>query len=105
MQANPQAESRPRRGGHKSLALAALAVLNAALLLSLAGKFLPERTAQAQGQQRPSEYLIIPSRPIGLNQDVLYIMDTQTAVMVVAAFDQTRNRLDFAGPLAINDLR
>ena len=101
----PDAHAARRRGGVMSLAITALVVLNAALFLSLTGRLVAPNAAQAGTavQGRPSEYIMIPSRPLGLNQDVLYILDTQNASLAVAGFDPANNRIDFIAPMPLQD--
>lgn len=102
--------SAPRRGRRvasvKSLLLIALGVLNAALGLSLAGRMIAPNSAEATGQPgaRVSEYVMIPSRPLGVNQDVLYIMDADNTRLVVAGYDSTARppRIEFLGPFPLN---
>ena len=91
----------------KAAGIVALCVLNAALLLSLASRWLAPKTAHAgvaaQGA-RPSEYLLLPSRPIGMNQEVVYVLDTDNATLSVAAYNQTNNDIDFVAPLPLSEL-
>ncbi len=87
----------------KTLLLAALIVLNAVLALALM-RLAPPNAARAgaEVQGRVSDYLIIPSRPLGVSQDVLYILDTDNARLAVAGFDPATGRIDIVAPL---DLR
>lgn len=98
--------TRSRQNGLKSIVLVALAVLNAALVISLLGRFVAPNAAEAgnTAQGRASEYLIIPSRPLGVNQDVLYILDTDSGSLAVAGYDPTNNRIDFINPLRLRDV-
>lgn len=102
---NPTSAQPARPGSVKSLLLAALVVLNAALVLSLAGRMIAPNTAQATAAQgRVSEYVMIPSRPLGVNQDVLYILDTDNARLVAAGYDATGNRIEFLGPFPLREM-
>ena len=86
----------------KSLALWALVALNAVLALSLTGKLGFDNSAHAESVQgRISDYIMIPSRPLGLTQDVVYILDTDTAKITAVAYDPNSG-LEFVAPL---DLR
>jgi len=102
------APTREGRGASvKSLLLTALIVLNAALVLSLAGRTIAPNFAFATSEQpaaRVSEYVMIPSRPLGVNQDVLYIMDADNTRLVVAGYDATARppRIEFLGPFPLN---
>ena len=101
------ADAPVRRAGRldpKTLALAALVVVNAALGLSLLGGFTPDNTAEAAAAQvgRPSEYLMIPGRPIGLNQDVVYIVDTTNGLLSAAGYNQTNGVIEFTPALNLN---
>ena len=82
-------ETKPRRRWTgSSFLLAALAVLNAALLASLLGRFVPDNAAgAAAAQAAPSEYIMMPSRPLGLNQDILYVLDTRNGNMTVIGYN------------------
>ena len=103
----PQPANVRRRRGEvtRSCLLAGLAVLNLALLAPLFGRLLPDNTAgaAASAQARPSEYLMIPSRPVGLNQDVLYVLDTDNAVLTVVGFNpQARGgTMEFVDPIPL----
>lgn len=101
----PAAAPSRARSVLKNLILTALIVLNAALTIALTGWLAPPNAATAgsavQGG-RVSDYLIIPSRPLGLPQDVLYILDTDNARLAVAGYDPTTGRIDIVPPL---DLR
>ena len=90
----------------KSLVLTALIVLNAALVLSLTGRWIAPNSATADAAQpaRVSEYVMIPSRPLGMNQDVLYIMDADNTRLVVAGYDPTGRRIEFLGPFALREM-
>lgn len=104
--ATPTAAAPSRaRSAAKTLILTALIILNAALALALTGRLAPPNAASAgstvQGG-RVSDYLIIPSRPLGVNQDVLYILDTDNARLAVAGYDPTTGRIEIVPPL---DLR
>lgn len=86
----------PRTAGlARTLALVALVILNAALGVSLIAGLLPDNSANAAQVARPSEYLLIPGRPIGVNQDVLYIIDTENGWLSAAGYNQTNNSIDF----------
>lgn len=88
----------------KSLALGVLVICNIVLALSLSGRFTTNNTAHAGSslQGRVSDYMIIPSRPLGLNQDVLYVLDTDNGRLSVVGYDATNNQMEFVPPL---DLR
>ena len=92
-------------GRLKSVVLALLVLLNALLALSLTGSLRSEPSANAgaaqQGGGRISDYMIIPSHPLGLSQDVLYILDTENARLTAAGFDPNRG-IEFTVPM---DLR
>ena len=97
-----------RTGALKSLVLTALALLNLALVVSLAGQFAGSSTAQATSSQpaaRVSEYMIIPSRPLGMTQDVLYVFDMDNAALAVAGYDAQGKRIGFVGPLRLREIR
>jgi len=107
MTSMPTTDALARRRSHlKAAVLAALAILNAAMALSLAGRLVVPNTAEAGANQagRVSEYLMIPAHPLGVPQDVLYILDIDNARLVVAAYDQPNNRIDFVGPLPLRDM-
>ena len=88
----------------KGAVLAALVILNAALAVSLTGILRQEPSALAgsavQGA-RISDYMIIPSHPLGLSQDVLFILDTENARLTAAGYDSNRG-IEFTTPI---DLR
>lgn len=92
------------KGIAKTLALVALVILNAILGASLIAGLLPDNTAQAANAQagRPSEYLMIPGRPVGLNQDVLYIIDTENGWLSVAGFNQSNKSITFGTRINLN---
>ena len=103
------ATPRPRRLWRgSSFLLAALAVLNAALLASLLGRFVPDNSAVAAAAQgAPSEYILMPSRPLGLNQDILYVVDTRNGNMTVVGYNQTGNgggNMVFQDPIPLSAL-
>jgi hypothetical protein len=103
--ASPSTTDVRTRGSFKTVVLIALAVLNAAMGLSLVARLVAPNTAVAKVQAgRVSEYAMIPSRPLGVNQDVLYILDTESAQLLVAGYDQTGNRIDFIGPLPLREM-
>ena len=94
-----------RAGGVKTLALVGLIVLNLALGLSLLGQFARPNTAEAATQVgRPSEYLMIPVRPVGLTQDVVAVLDTETGNLSVIGFDQGQGEIVFQPPLRLSQL-
>lgn len=106
-ESNPTA-SRPTSrtaGFARTLALMALAIVNTVLGVSLVSGLLPDNTAHAVNAAqvgRPSEYLIIPSRPIGMTQDVLYIIDTENGWLSVAGFNQTNKSISFTTRINLN---
>lgn len=71
--------------------LAALVVLNLALLGSLAGSFLatPEAHAQAAG----GDYLLLPGNAVGVPADVVYVIDSRNGAMIGVAFDTNTGQL------------
>lgn len=105
----PEHPTQPARGVTpsrlKSLVLALLVALNVLLVLSLTGVLRSEPAAHAataaQGGGRVSDYMIIPSHPLGLSQDVLFILDTENARITAAGYDANRG-IEFTVPL---DLR
>ena len=104
--APPVRLKRRRRWSGGSFLLAALAVLNAALLASLLGRFVPDNTAAA-AQAAPSEYIMMPSRPLGLNQDILYVVDTRNGNMTVVGYNQNGaagGSMEFLPPIPLSQL-
>ena len=101
------ATARRRFGAAGSFVLAALAVLNLALLASLLGRFVPDNTAEAAVQARASEYILMPSRPLGLNQDILYVLDTANGNMTVVGYNQNGEAggsMEFLPPIPLQQL-
>ena len=99
--------ARRRRWSGGSFLLAGLAVLNAALLASLLGRFVPDNTAEAAMQAQPSEYILMPSRPLGLNQDILYVLDTRNGNMTVVGYNQNGEAggtMEFLPPIPLSQL-
>ncbi len=112
------------RGVGKSLLLGAFALANAGLLASLflgrpasdpaaldlsALDFASVAHAQQAGdaqlvasQQagRPSEYLLLPVKLSNIDQEVVYILDTQSGFMTAAAYDNN-DGLRFVGQVAL----
>ena len=93
------------RDAWKTPALAALCVANGALGLALVGDVLPAaspaRAAAMQG--RPGEYLMIPATLTTANQDVIYVIDTQTGDLTAAAFDR-QTGITFIPPLRLSQV-
>jgi hypothetical protein len=71
----------------KSKLVWALVALNAVLLVSLIGQWLKPNTAVAQAAGRPSDYIIIPGSIQGSPGQVIYMVDTQNAVLSARQFD------------------
>ena len=81
-------------------------MLNAALLCSLLGRFVPDNSATAAAAQaRASEYVLMPSRPLGLNQDVLYVLDADNGNLIVVGYNQNGNAggsMEFTRPVPLS---
>ena len=93
----------PRRGRWKTPMLAALGVANVALLASLLG-FDGASTADAQNAGRPSEYLMIPASLTNLNQDIVYIVDTNSGALTAAVYDRNNGLRFLEVPLSPNEV-
>jgi len=80
----------------------ALVALNALLLTTLVGQWLKPNAAVAQfaPQARPSDYLIVPGTVQGSPNEVLFILDTQNALLSARMFDG-QNFQDMS-PIALN---
>lgn len=63
----------------------------------------PAYAAAAQQAGRPSEYLMIPARLTSVNQDVVYIIDTQTGDLTAAAYDAQQG-IQFIDPLRLSQV-
>jgi hypothetical protein len=89
----------------KSVCLILLVAFNAMLALSVTGVLRWQPAAHAGAGQpaagRVSDYMIIPSHPLGLSQDVVFILDTESARITAAGYDANRG-IEFTVPL---DLR
>ncbi len=93
-----------RRDAWKTPLIAALCVANAALGLSLVSDVLPIDGASpataAMQVGRPSEYLMIPAQLTSANQEIIYIVDTQSGDLTAAAF-QRNSGINFIAPLRL----
>ena len=73
----------------KSAMLWALVALNALLLVTFVGRFMPDNAAiAAQNNRRPGEYAMIPGEVTGGSAGVVYILDTTNGTLTAATFDQ-----------------
>ena len=70
----------------KSKLVWALAVLNAVLLAALFGQWLKPNAAVAQ-MGRPSDYIIVPGAVQSSPSQIMYIVDTQNAMLSARQFD------------------
>ena len=71
---------------NKSKFVWALLALNVLLAAALLGQWLRPNAAQAQ-VARPSDYILIPATVQGLQQEVIYIIDTQSGQLSARTFD------------------
>ncbi|HEX7010189.1 MAG TPA: hypothetical protein VF184_09410 [Phycisphaeraceae bacterium] len=87
--------------------LAALVVLNVALLAALIVTMLSPAPAQAQLGRAAHRYLMIAGHSAErANQSVVYIIDLDTSQMVAGVFNSANNTFDFfAGRTIVNDIR
>ncbi|MEM8876161.1 MAG: hypothetical protein AAGD32_18095 [Planctomycetota bacterium] len=85
----------------RSVAVWALLLVNAALLVSLAGRYLgtPEAHAQAAPQ---GDYLLLPGNVIGVPADVIYVFDTRNGGMIGVAFDENNGSLEALPSIDLN---
>lgn len=105
VESTPTAPARTAAGYVKTLLIVALVVVNTALGLSLISGLAPDNSANAAASAqaaRPSEYLMIPSRPVGLNQDVVYILDTENGWLSTAGYDQSTKTIRFTSPIGLD---
>jgi hypothetical protein len=65
----------------------ALVALNAVLLVCLIGQWLKPNAAVAQAAGRPSDYIIVPGTVQASPAQVIYMVDTQNALLSARQFD------------------
>jgi hypothetical protein len=76
----------------KSAVFWGLAALNVLLVAVLVNRYLPDNAAHAQAG-RPSEYLMVPGKVIGVSSGVVFIVDTSRGELSAMTFDATSNEL------------
>ena len=76
----------------KSAVFWGLAALNVLLVAILVNKFIPDNAAYAQAA-RPSDYLMVPGKVIGVNTGVIFVVDTSRGELSAMTFDDTRDEL------------
>ena len=96
-----QPAKRSKSSALKSAVLAALAVVNGAMGISLVSGMIADNTAQAQNAGRPSEYVMIPARISNLGSDILYVLDTQTGNLTAIAYDQQGRSMQNIAPVPL----
>ncbi|MEM6313171.1 MAG: hypothetical protein AAF743_03745 [Planctomycetota bacterium] len=84
----------------RSAAVWALLLVNAALLVSLAGRHM---AAPAHAQNAPQgDYLLLPGNAVGVPADVVYVIDTRNGGMTGVAFDENNDRMDSLPSVDLN---
>lgn len=68
----------------------ALVALNALLMVCLMGQWLKPNAAGAQVAGRPSDYIIVPGTVQASPAQVIYMVDTQNAMLSARQFDGKR---------------
>ena len=71
----------------RSKAVWALVALNVLLGAALVGQWVRPNMAHAQATARPSDYILIPGTVQGMQQQVIYIVDTQNGLLSARTFD------------------
>jgi hypothetical protein len=96
-----------RRDRWKTAATVGLLVASGALALSLLGGSPDLATsADAQAQAgRPSDYVLLPASLNTANQEVLYVLDTQSGELTAAAVSRQGNRgtISFINPIPLRE--
>lgn len=71
----------------RSKAIWALLALNGILLSALLGQGWGVHRAYGQATARASDYIMIPGQVVGGNSSLVYIVDTQNALLSARTFD------------------
>ena len=77
----------------KSAVFWGLAALNVLLVAILVNKFIPDNAAYAQAGARPSDYLMVPGKVIGVSTGVIFVVDTSRGELSAMTFDDIRDEL------------
>jgi len=70
-----------------------LALANVVLAGLLAWKLTPSNVAHAQRARARGDYIMVPAKVMGANAGVVYMVDTQNAVLSGFVFDTNRQEL------------
>ena len=90
----------------KTPAIVALCVANAALGLSLVGEVVPGVAPAKAAMQggRPGDYLMIPATLTTANQDIVYVIDTNTGSVTAAVYSRQNGLQFLEAPLNRNQV-
>ena len=86
----------------KSFAVWSLVALNAALLMFIIDRKLPDNTAQAQMAGRPGDYLMIPGEVIGANNAIVYVVDQSNHLLSAVTYDDSSGTIATMPPLSLD---
>jgi hypothetical protein len=90
-------------GKTKSVALWALVILNAALVMVLASRHVPENKAQAAGGVNASEILAVPGNLPGMTNGVVFLIDSRSGLLTAISYDGPTNKMtSLPTPIDIN---
>lgn len=85
----------------RSTVLWVLAVLNAALLVTLTWKLGGENPAQAQGRAGRGDFVLAPGRAQNATNGIIYVLDTRNGVLGAFVYDSNRRVLNILQPIPL----